>query len=384
MFLGGAILTPGLNIFPVKPGQPVPYLRLGAICVSTGLAWSSYAVIALSGGNLTAHLYLMLMVSCVALYQDVAVLITFIGSTTVLFEITSALDPSLLFGHDDTRNPFVLVGVDLLAAVLVTVALVSFWRATEIQARLSLRLATQLELSELAMVQSVESHKAATSSLLTHLARRNQSLLARQISQLTRLDRGTATAGSGGADDGQLQELQHLAGRMRRNAENLLVLSAVEAKGRFGRPESVNALLRKVAEAAPDPRAVKLLLRMDIIVAGRASADLAHLLEELLDNAVAASETTGTPEAGRAVDGGYLVVVIDHGVGMDVNTVFSINGDLAEPGDVHVGTEGRFGFQVIGRLSVRHGFITTLARGQGGGIVAIVKIPEDLLVAAAA
>lgn len=385
VFLGGAILTPDLNVFPVRAGESAPYLRLGAICVSTGLAWSSFSVIALSGGNLTAHLHLLLMVSAVALYQDAVALVTFLAVTTALVEGTSAIDPTLLFGHADAHSPYVLSAVDVLAVVGVAIALVAFWRATELQARASLQLATALELSELSTVQTVEARKAATSSLLTHLARRNQSLLARQISQLTRLDAGTASSGSGVAADGALAELQHLAGRMRRNAENLLVLSGEESKGRFGRPESVGALLARVTLAAPDPQAVKRLLRLDVIIAARAAADLGHLLEELLANAVAAS--SGTPvtlEAGRAVDGGYLVVVIDHGVGMDVDVILATNTALAQPEELDVGGEGRFGFQVIARLCARHGFATTLARGQGGGTVAMVNVPEGLITTAAA
>ena len=354
-------------------------VRARAVMVTAGLSWCSLAVIYLSGGSIVAHFHLFLVISFVALYQDWAPFLVSLASTVATFVVFSAVQPRVLFGDfgPALRDPWAWSLVHLLAVAAVGAALVAFWRAT-VEAQLAATgLAGRMERVELEMAEEQAALRISTSELLTHLARRNQSLLGRQLTQLTRL-------GAAGHASRHLGELQVLASRMRRNADSLLVLSGAEHRGRWGAPEQLGSLLTRVVAQVADPARVQLVLRADAPCAGRAAADLAHLLTELVENAVQFTPP-GSPvvvEAGRGVGGEYLVVVVDHGPGLTAEGYAEANARLAVPVDVTKAETHRLGFQVIGRLAARHGLTVSVAPGTAGGMVCVVTLPESVLAAA--
>jgi PAS domain S-box-containing protein len=212
--------------------------------------------------------------------------------------------------------------------------------------------------------------------LLHNLARRSQGLVDRQLELIDELERSEA-------DPDRLQELfrmDHLATRMRRNVENLIVLSGVEQRRRWS--ESVP--LRDVVEAAvaevEDYSRVQVAGIHDLTLAGRAASDVAHLLAELVENATSfSSPTTMVEVSGGPTGNGYVLEIEDHGIGMSDAELAGANRRLAEPLAADVAVSRMMGFHVVGRLAARHGIRVQLRHCWFGGIDALVLLPADLL-----
>jgi signal transduction histidine kinase len=180
----------------------------------------------------------------------------------------------------------------------------------------------------------------------------------------------------------------HLAGRLRRNAETLLAMAGPEPARPGTGPQPLAEVLRAaVAESEPggarrDGR-VDLLVAGEVAVPGPAAIDLAHLLAELLDNAAAFSSPAAPISVSAAADGdGYLVEVGDRGLGMTDQELAWANQRLAgragaDPAAVAAG--GRLGLIVVARLAARNGFGVRLGRSAAGGVTAAVRLPAAAL-----
>lgn len=215
------------------------------------------------------------------------------------------------------------------------------------------------------------------SELVVNLARRNQSLLDRQIEVIDRLEHEEE-------DPDQLQELfnlDHLATRMRRNAESLLVVAGAEPARRRGGPVEVADALRVAMSEIEDYRHVKLINIEDARIGAQSAVDLAHLFSELLENATQFSppespvEVTGV----RHPDGSYLISCVDHGIGMTTDQLANANDVLQNPPELGLGLTRSLGFIVIGRLAARLGVQIELTHTPNGGITAIADIPSSVL-----
>ena len=174
--------------------------------------------------------------------------------------------------------------------------------------------------------------------------------------------------------------MDHLATRMRRNVENLIVLSGVDQRRRWS--ESVP--LRDVVEAAvaevEDYSRVRVAGIHDLTLAGRAASDVAHLLAELVENATSFSSPTTTVEvSGGPTGNGYVLEIEDHGIGMSDAELAEANRRLAEPLAADVAVSRMMGFHVVGRLAARHGIRVQLRDRWFGGIDALVLLPAGLL-----
>ena len=212
--------------------------------------------------------------------------------------------------------------------------------------------------------------------LLHNLARRSQGLVDRQLELIDQLERNEA-------DPNRLDELfrmDHLATRMRRNVENLIVLSGVDQRRRWS--ESVP--LRDVVEAAvaevEDYSRVQVAGIHDLTLAGQAASDVAHLLAELVENATSfSSPTTIVEVSGGPTGNGYVLEIEDHGIGMSDAELAEANGRLAEPLAADVAVSRMMGFHVVGRLAARHGIRVQLRHCWFGGVTALVLLPAVLL-----
>jgi PAS domain S-box-containing protein len=212
--------------------------------------------------------------------------------------------------------------------------------------------------------------------LLHNLARRSQGLVDRQLELIDELERSEV-------DPDRLDELfrmDHLATRMRRNVENLIVLSGVDQRRRWS--ESVP--LRDVVEAAvaevEEYSRVQVAGVHDLTLAGQAASDVAHLLAELVENATSFSSPTTTVEvSGGPTGNGYVLEIEDHGIGMSDGELAEANRRLAEPLAADVAVSRMMGFHVVGRLAARHGIRVQLRHCWFGGVTALVLLPAVLL-----
>uniref|UniRef100_UPI0040401023 nitrate- and nitrite sensing domain-containing protein n=1 Tax=Streptomyces sp. DG1A-41 TaxID=3125779 RepID=UPI0040401023 len=213
-------------------------------------------------------------------------------------------------------------------------------------------------------------------AMFTNLSRRSQGLIQRQLSLISELE-------SREADPDQLSslfKLDHLATRMRRNGENLLVLAGEEPGRRWTRPVPLVDVLRAAASEVEQYERIELASVPTTEVAGRVVNDLVHLLAELLENATSfSSPQTKVKVTGHALpDGRVLIEIHDTGIGLSPEDLAAINERLASPPTVDVSVSRRMGLFVVGRLSQRHGIRIQLRPSDSGGTTALVMLPVDV------
>ncbi|MGW1551461.1 nitrate- and nitrite sensing domain-containing protein [Streptomyces sp. NPDC002346] len=213
-------------------------------------------------------------------------------------------------------------------------------------------------------------------AMFTNLSRRSQGLIQRQLSLISELEAREA-------DPDQLSslfKLDHLATRMRRNGENLLVLAGEEPGRRWTRPVPLVDVLRAAASEVEQYERIELAAVPATEVAGRVVNDLVHLLAELLENATSfSSPQTKVRVTGHALpDGRVLVEIHDTGIGLSPEDLAAINERLASPPTVDVSVSRRMGLFVVGRLSLRHGIRIQLRPSDSGGTTALVMLPVDV------
>ncbi|MFD5182890.1 nitrate- and nitrite sensing domain-containing protein [Streptomyces sp. NPDC058372] len=213
-------------------------------------------------------------------------------------------------------------------------------------------------------------------AMFTNLSRRSQGLIQRQLSLISELE-------SREADPDQLSslfKLDHLATRMRRNGENLLVLAGEEPGRRWTRPVPLVDVLRAAASEVEQYERIELASVPATDVAGRVVNDLVHLLAELLENATSfSSPQTKVKVTGHALpDGRVLIEIHDTGIGLSPEDLSAINERLAQPPTVDVSVSRRMGLFVVGRLSQRHGIRIQLRPSDSGGTTALVMLPVDV------
>jgi signal transduction histidine kinase len=213
-------------------------------------------------------------------------------------------------------------------------------------------------------------------AMFINLSRRSQSLVERQIRVITRLERGEQ-------DSERLEtlfQLDHLATRMRRNSENLLVLAGEELSRRWSRPVDLVDVLRAAASEIEQYERVTLNVQPDISIRREAVSDLVHLTAELVENATSfsAADTPVTIAAHLLRTGGVLVEITDQGVGMGPEDMAHANWRLDNPPTVDVAVSRRMGLFVVARLAARHGIRVRLRPAPSSGLIALVWLPDEV------
>ncbi|WP_341771660.1 sensor histidine kinase [Amycolatopsis granulosa] len=220
--------------------------------------------------------------------------------------------------------------------------------------------------------------RAGYSSVFVNLSRRSQSLVQRQLQLIERLERDEEDADQLAT----LFQLDHLATRMRRNNENLMVLSGAEPGRRSGQPVITSDVLRAAVSEIEQYQRVVVQAPPDARIVGFAASDLMRLVAELLDNATAfsAPETQVTVTTRVSDAGGLVVDIIDQGIGMNEAEVAEANARLREAGTIDLATSRRMGLFVVGRLAGRHDIGVVLHGGKDiVGVRATVTVPPDLV-----
>jgi signal transduction histidine kinase len=224
--------------------------------------------------------------------------------------------------------------------------------------------------------------RASVATMFVNLARRSQILVDRLIGHLDRLERGEE-------DPDRLAELfqlDHLATRMRRNDENLLVLAGADSTRVQREPAALIDVLRAAQSEVEHYTRIEFgMIDRDIEVAAHAVNDMVHLVAELFDNATAFSppNSTVTVEARRLGDGALLSVE-DRGIGISREQLRDLNERLANPPMVDVAVSRMMGLVVVARLANRHAVKVELRPADSErGTVAEVSLPVQVLVAGA-
>ena len=213
--------------------------------------------------------------------------------------------------------------------------------------------------------------------MFTNLARRSQTLIDRQLELIDDLERNET-------DPETLEHLfrlDHLATRMRRNAEDLIVLSGADPGRHWVQPMSLVDVVRAAAAEVEEYQRVEFLPLAELEVAGHAAVDVIHLLAELVENATAFSPpNTKVQIAGQAVPHGYVIEIEDRGLGMSDEELIQANDRLANPPEIDFALSRVLGLYVVGRLGQRHGIKVQLRHSWYGGVTALTLLPHALLV----
>ncbi|MER5787140.1 nitrate- and nitrite sensing domain-containing protein [Streptomyces sp. NPDC001980] len=216
---------------------------------------------------------------------------------------------------------------------------------------------------------------------LVNLSRRSQSLVDRLLRLMEQLERHEE-------DPEQLASLftlDHLATRMRRNNENMMVLCG-STLVRSSHSAAVDTVLRGAVSEIEHYRRVLVQPGPPVDVIGYAAGDLGRLVAELLDNATTFSPPHTQVVVGGAQerDGSLLIEIQDEGIGMSADDLARANQRMTTGTAADTPASRQLGLLVVGRLAGRHGITVSLSPQPGvRGLRARVRVPAKLVTAQA-
>lgn len=216
-------------------------------------------------------------------------------------------------------------------------------------------------------------------AVFLNIAHRSQVVVHRQLAVLDKAERKEL-------DPDQLAllfQLDHLATRARRNAENLIILGGEQPGRQWRNPVALAEIVRGAVGETEQYARVRITALPELTMIGTVVADLVHLLAELVDNAT----TFSPPDSevvvhGRVTGEGIVIEVDDPGLGIPPAERERLNRMLAEPPDFSVmalSDDSRLGMFVVARLAARHGILVTLTESAWGGTNATVVLPTSLI-----
>ena len=218
--------------------------------------------------------------------------------------------------------------------------------------------------------------RQTVNAMFVTLSRRSTSLVNQQLAQIERLEHDEE-------DPKRLESLfrlDHLASRMRRTADSLLILADApnRAAGQFSL--TAGEALQAATSAVQDYQRVQILSHLGTRIGDDAAPDVVHLLTELVDNALTYSPPTEPVRlAAKLGTDGVTITITDAGLGVPPAELEQLNRDLAHGAEATPDTARRMGLFVVSRLAERHGIHAQLSRNPGGGMTATVLLPPAIL-----
>jgi hypothetical protein len=350
----------------------------GSLCVTAGLTATSAGLVVLSGGSIEAHFSFFVIIGFLTLYQHWVPFVFNIVFTVISHGLGSALVPTLMFNHHGGQhNPWGWSLIHGGAVLLACLGVAIFCKITEDEQRRRQELTK--ELSD-ARVRQQE----FTSELLLNLARRNQSMFHRQLDIINDLEERERDPDA----LADLFRLDHLATRVRRNAESLLVLSGEQPARVWSAPVALRDVVRAGVAETEDLDRVTLAVDERPRIVGSSVADVTHMIAELVENAARYSPPSAPvliqSRAYHRAPGAHIVIIEDTGIGMPPAELAAANELMADPQEVDVSAAARrLGFHVVSRLAERHGIEVSLTPTPGSGVTAVLVLPAALFAEAA-
>ncbi|MGW5643495.1 sensor histidine kinase [Saccharopolyspora sp. NPDC003752] len=214
------------------------------------------------------------------------------------------------------------------------------------------------------------------SGVFVNLARRNQALVHRQLGILDGMERRTE-------DPAALEDLfrvDHLATRMRRHAEGLIIMSGAAPGRAWRQPVPLMDLVRSAVSEVEDYARVEVRRMPGLSVLGSSVSDVTHLFAELVENATTFSPPDSTVLVhGEPVGTGFVVEIEDRGLGMSPERLAEANRLIAEAHRLELFESDRLGLYLVSRLANRQGITVSLRRSPYGGTTAVVLLPMSIL-----
>lgn len=209
------------------------------------------------------------------------------------------------------------------------------------------------------------------------LALRDLNLVDSLLAQLENLE-----ANEGDPDAlARLYQLDHLATRLRRNAENLRVLAGQDAGGAADKASSLVDLLRAAMSSIEQYTRIEIGWVATLGVVDFASDDVGRLLAELLDNATTHSPPTSpvTVSAHLTEQGSVLLRIEDAGIGVPTDRLHVLNARLSAAPVLDAESIEHMGLAVVRRLADKHGIHVRLGARTPHGTTASVLLPSEVV-----
>ena len=223
--------------------------------------------------------------------------------------------------------------------------------------------------------------RAGTREVFLNIARRTQGIAYQQLKVLDQAQEHVE-------DPTHLRllfQLDSLATRARRHAENLVILGGKQPGRRWSQPVPLIDVVRGATGETANYEQVLVRRIPEVSIAADKAADVIHILAELIDNATSFGPPGATVEVrGEIVGRGLVLEVEDRGLGIPAEQREEFNRqlrDVPDFADLALSADTRLGLFVVGRLATRHEIRVTLRdSGAYGGTVAVVLIPIAVLV----
>ncbi|XVU27943.1 ATP-binding protein [Actinoplanes sp. CA-054009] len=245
------------------------------------------------------------------------------------------------------------------------------------------RLTEQLRLAQAQLAEAARVPAAPAGGrhveVFVNLSRRLQSLVHREINLLDALENEVE-------DPDLLKglfQVDHLATRIRRHAENLAVLGGSVSRRQWSRPVALTEVLRSAVAEVEHYSRVKLVPPIEGTLPGHAVASVIHLIAELIENATMfAPPQTQVLLRAQPVAAGMAIEVEDRGLGMQRADLARVNQLLVNPDDTNLDDllrDGRIGLYVVSMVARQHGIVVQLQTNIYGGTQAVVILPPQLI-----
>ena len=228
------------------------------------------------------------------------------------------------------------------------------------------------------LVERQAVRRTNVSLMFANVAQRTQNLVGRQLALVDELERNE--------QDGRLlaslYRLDHLSTRLRRTADNLLVVAGSRGEARITGPIPLTTALRSALAEIEDYQRVKLDSVEEITLRASVGPDAVLMFAELLDNATSFSPPQSIVEIHTEfpADGSCLIRIVDQGIGMAAERLAEENERLVERERLDIAPTKVLGLFVVGRLARRHSLGIRLVATPGGGVTAEVAIPSTLYI----
>ncbi|MBL7629457.1 hypothetical protein I7412_20255, partial [Frankia sp. CN6] len=218
--------------------------------------------------------------------------------------------------------------------------------------------------------------RRSLSDTLVNLARRSQTLIHQQLELIDEMERSE----SDGTKLASLFRIDHIATRMRRHTEDLIVLSGATPSRGWSAPLPLRDVVRGAIAEVESYSRVKAVRLPEVALVGHAVGDLLHLLAELIENGTRFSPPDAPVmiTAGE-VGKGYVIEIEDRGLGMTPGEMARHNERLDDPPAFDPSTSDRLGLHVVGRLAARHSIRVCLRDSVFGGVTAVVLVGRELI-----
>ncbi len=209
-----------------------------------------------------------------------------------------------------------------------------------------------------------------------NVGRRVSNLTVRQLALIDAVERGETDP----ALLERLYSIDHIAVRLRRNADSLMLLAGIRETVLDSGPTALTNVVRAALGQIEGFQRVRLLAETELMVEPDLIGDLTLMIAELLENAVAFSPAGSTVEVTvRAGGEGAVIEVADHGLGMGAERIAEENARLIRRERLDLVPTKVLGLFVVGTLARRWDVGVVLSRTPGGGVTATVEIPSSLL-----